>query len=106
MYRKLKRTYSFGNMNYIRNLYESFPELKKVDEDEMVRRFRKMKMEFYYEEITPVKWWIRLTLPFALVTMLFMFIFIPIVFLVTGKWTYELNKKNRVYNWFKSLKLL
>jgi hypothetical protein len=105
-YRKLNRVWSFGHLNYIPNFDKVFPELGKLSNDEMLRRFRELGLEFYAEKLTPVPFWVRLTLPFALILMLLMLIVVPINFLVTGKWSYSLGEKNRILNWFKSLRLL
>ena len=106
MYRKLKRTWSNGYANYIPNFKKVFPELSKIDSDELCDRFIELNIEFYCEEITPVSLWIRLTLPFALLTMLLMIIMIPFAFLINGRWSYSLGEKNRLFNWFRALKLL
>lgn len=106
MYRKLKRTWSNGYANYIPKFKETFPELSKIDSEELCDRFIELKMDFYYEERTPVNFWLRLTLPFALFTMLVMILMSPLVFIITGKWGYSLGKKNRLLNWFRALGLL
>ena len=105
MYRKLKRTWTHGYANHIPNFKKVFPELSKIDSEEMCDRFIELNMEFYYEEKTPVNVWTRLTLPFALLTMLLMIVGLPVTFLITGHWGYSLDKKNSLYNWFKSLRL-
>jgi hypothetical protein len=105
IYRKLKRTWS-NNYAYLPQLKKVFPELSKLDSEELCDRLIELKMDFYYEEKTPVKGWLRITLPFALVLMLLMFLVSPIVFMITGKWGYSLGEKNRIFNWFKSLHLL
>ncbi len=106
MYRKLKRTWSHNDLNYIPKFRELFPELRKVDSEELADRFIDLGLDFYTEEKTPVKTWVRFTLPFAIVLMLLMFIGLPFAFLITGKWSYPLGEKNRILNWFKSLRLL
>ena len=106
VYRKLKRTWIHGYANYMPNFKKVFPELSKISSEELCDRFIKLKMTFYYEEKAPVSFWMRLTLPFALITWLLMFIGLPVVFLVIGKWGYSLGKKNHIYNWFKALKLV
>lgn len=106
MYKELKRTWSNGDANHVSNFLDVFPELSKIDSEELCERFKELKMEFYYEEKTPVNFWIRLTLPIALLIMVLMFFALPIVFLITGSWRYSLGKKNVLLNWFKSLRLL
>lgn len=44
--------------------------------------------------------WIRITLPFAIVTIIIMLLLMPIKYVVTGKWQYE-NKI--ILNWFHKL---
>lgn len=106
MYRKLKRVWSHGYANYIPNFDKVFPELKKITSEEMCDRFRELGLEFYAEKQTPVKPLIRITMPFAIALMLLMFVGIPFVFLITGKWSYPLSDKNRILNWLRSLRLL
>lgn len=105
MYRKLKRTWSHNDLNYIPKLKKVFPELSKIDSEEMADRFIELGLDFYTEEKTPVPLWLRLTMPFALLIMILMFIAIPINFLIIGQWGYSLSEKNRLLNWFRSLKL-
>lgn len=106
MYRKLKRVWSHNDMNYIPKFRETFPELKKVSSEEMCDRWQDLGIDFYTEEKTQVKTLTRLTLPFAFVLMVLMLIALPLVFIITGKWSYPFGKKNRIHNWFRALRLL
>jgi hypothetical protein len=107
IYRKLKRVWSYGESNYIQNFDKVFPELKKLSREEMCDRWMELDIEFYSVKQKPVKWWVRLTLPFALLTILLMFISLPVHFIIHGNWGYSLDRKNnRIYNWFKSLRLV
>ena len=105
IYRKLKRIHTHGYANYIPRFKNAFPELQKLSSEELADRFIELKMTFYYEEKTPVSFWTRLTLPFALITMFLMIVGLPITFLITGKWGYSLGNKNRLFNWFRALKV-
>ena len=106
MYRKLKRTWSHNDLNYIPKFKELFPELSKVDNEELADRFIELGLDFYTEVRNTVKILTRLTLPFALIIMALMFIFIPINFLITGNWGYSISKSNPILlNWFRSLRL-
>jgi len=105
IYRKLHRTWR-NNYAYIPDFKKAFPELSKIDAEELCDRLIELKMDFYYEEETSVNFWVRLTLPFAIITMVLMIACVPIVFLITGKWGYSLGVKNHIFNWFLSLKLL
>jgi hypothetical protein len=106
MYKKLKRTWSHNNANYIPNFIKVFPELSKLSSEELRDRFVELNLDFYYEKRVPVKTWMRLTLPFAIIFMFLMLIFTPVNFMITGQWGYSLGEKNRILNWFKSLRLL
>jgi len=106
LFKKLKRVWSHNDANYIPKFDEIFPELNKVSSEEMCNRWIELGVDFYTDEKTPVKTWVRFTLPFAIVLMLLMFIGFPFVFLITGKWTYPVGKKNRILNWFRSLRLI
>lgn len=106
MYRKLKRTWSHNDLNYIPKLKKVFPELSKIDSEEMADRFIELGLDFYTEEKVPVSFRLRLTMPFALLIMILMLIGIPINFLIRGQWGYALGEKNRILNWFRSLRLL
>lgn len=105
MYRKLKRVWSHNNANYIPKFRETFPELNKVSSEELCDRWIELGVDFYSEKVTPVKVLTRLTLPFAVILMLLMFLALPIVFIITGKWHYPLGEKNKIVNWLRSLKL-
>lgn len=105
VYRKLNRTWSNGYANYIPNFKKTFPELSKIDNEELCDRLIELKMDFYYEEKAPVNFWMRLTLPFAIIMMFLMILSLPITFLITGEWGYSLGKKNRLLNWFRALRL-
>ena len=105
IYRRLQRTNSNGYLNYIPRFEEEFPELSKLDREELAKRFRRLNLEFYYEKQKPVKFWVRLTLPFALITYLIMFFSLPLNFIISGQWGYSFNKKNFILNWLRSLRL-
>lgn len=105
MFQKIKRVYSRGDLNYLPKFRENFPELNMVDREDLAERFMDMGVDFYTEEETKVPFIVRLTMPFAFLTMLLMFIFIPINYLIKGRWGYSLGKTNKLYNWFKSVKL-
>lgn len=105
IYRKLKKTWSNGYVRITPKFNKVFPELSKMDDGELRYRLKELKMDFYYEEKTPVNFWMRLTLPFAIATMILMFVSLPIAFVITGKWGYSLGDKNRIINWWRSLGL-
>ncbi len=105
IYRKLKRVWSHNHMNHIPRFREIFPELKNVSDEEMCNRWISLGINFYTQEKTEVKWYLRLTLPFAIALLLLMFVSLPVNFLITGYWGYSFSKNNRIYNWLTALKL-
>ncbi len=92
-------------MNYIPKFRETFPELNKISYEEMCKRWKSLGINFYTEEKTEVKGWIRLTLPFALILFVLMIIGLPLAFMFTGKWSYG-NRDSRILNWFRALRLV
>ncbi|WP_222621511.1 hypothetical protein [Flavobacterium muglaense] len=106
MYRKLKRTWSHNDANYIPRFKEVFPELSNINSDDLADRFIDLKMDFYTEVKTPVNLYTRFTLPIALVVILLMFIYLPINFFITGNWGFTISKSNpKLLNWLRSLRL-
>lgn len=106
MYNKLKRVWSHNDMNYIPKFKETFPELRNVSSEELCDRFAEMGVDWYAVHEKPVPFLIRLTLPFALILLLLMFIALPIVFMVRGSWSYGNPGESFVFNWFKMLRLV
>lgn len=106
IYRKLERVWSHGYANYIPKMKEVFPELSKLSNEEMCDRWIDLDIEFYSVKEKSVGIWVRLSLPFALLLILGMFVSLPFYFMISGKWGYPLDHKNRIYNWFSSLRLL
>lgn len=105
LYRKLRRTWSYGTANHIPGFRDVFPELSNVKSSELCDRFIKLNMDFYYEEKSPVNPLIRLTLPFAILVLLTMLLSLPFYFIISGYWGYPLGNNNRILNWFKALGL-
>ena len=106
LFRRLKRVWSHNDMNYIPKFRETFPELNKISSEEMCDRWISLGINFYTEEKVSVSKWVRFTLPFALILIILMFIGLPFVFLITGKWSYGNGEKSRILNWFRALKLI
>ncbi len=104
MYRKIERISRF--YWFMPKLKNKFPELDCLSEEEFIQRFKELNITFYSEKIVPVKPWIRVTLPFALLLMIIMILFTPILFMLTGKWSYELKETNPIRNWLTQLRIL
>ena len=102
MFYKLKRTWTHNDLNYIPKFKETFPELKHLNSEELCDRFSKLNVNFYSVNKESVKPIVRLTLPFAIILMILMFLMLPLNFIITGKWRYDLGK-TRIVNWWKSL---
>ena len=103
MFRKLRRVWSHNSYSYIPKFQETFPELRNVSYEDMCDRWQSLKIDFYTEEETDAKWWVRLTLPLALIVVILMLIGLPFHYIFTGKWSYSLGDKSRVLNWFRSI---
>lgn len=106
IYRKLKRTWAHNDARYIPGFKETFPELNNLSSEELCERWLVLGVDFYTEKQKPVKWYIRLTLPIAMLVWLGMFITLPIHFILYGTWGYSLGKNNYIYNWFSQLHLI
>jgi len=106
VFRKLKRVWSHNDMNYIPKFRETFPELNKISREEMCDRWISLGINFYTEEKNEVKWWIRLTLPLALMLFVLMFAGLPFAFIITGEWSYGKGDKSWILNWFRQLRLV
>ena len=106
VFQKLKRVWSHNDMNYKPKFRETFPELKGLTSEELCDRWVSLEIDFYSEEKTEIKGWVRFTLPFALVLFLLMFISLPLVFMIRGKWGYGNGKNNLILNWFRALRLV
>lgn len=88
---------------FVFELKKRIPELKDINSYHLEHHLKGSDLIFYKEDKTKVPFLIRITLPFALITWLLMFISLPFKFILTGNWGYDHDWS---YNWFKSLKLL
>ena len=103
LYRKLNRVWSHSWMNPIPGFFETFPELKYLSSEELADRFANLGIDFYTNDEDSVTPLIRLTLPIAFVVILIMFLFLPVNFILSGRWGYNFSKKNVIRNWFEML---
>ena len=103
IFRKLKRVWSYNEMNYIPGFREKFPELQSVTKKELCDRCVSLGIELYSTEETPAPIWLRFSLPFALITYAVMFCGLPVLFMIKGRWGYDLSNDNFIYNWFESI---
>lgn len=81
-------------------LKKAIPELKNIDSELLGSYLNSTKLEFYEGLKAPVKVWLRFTMPFAIITILLMLVFMPVVFIITGIWGYRIKW---IINWFRSI---
>ena len=91
-------------MEYIPDFKQNFPELNHISSTEMADRFRKLDINWYSEKRVSAPFWIRLTLPFALIAWIGIVLSLPFGFLFTGRWGYGLGNTGLI-NWFRALGL-
>jgi hypothetical protein len=108
MFQKIKRVHEFdiSFISYNSRFQKEFPELNKVSNEKIAERWRKLGVDFYTMESVKTRTWIRFTLPFALILFLMMYIFIPVYFIINGRWAYNLKNNSTIINWFRELKIL
>ncbi|MBG0514080.1 MULTISPECIES: hypothetical protein [Elizabethkingia] len=87
-------------------LKESIPELtsyqkSKIYNDEIVR-FSPFK--FYKEKKETSNVWLRLSIIFLPIVWIILFLFLPLTFIITGRWGYS-NKFNWILNWMDKVKI-
>jgi hypothetical protein len=83
---------------------KEFQELKDIDSDVLEERLKNIGI-YNYEEIDKFETnlFIRLSLPFALIVWILLFIFLPVNYILTGKWGYNFKNKEFLVNWFRKL---
>ena len=99
IYWKTKR---LNNLSVAYKLKELIPELKGVYSEHIESYLRGSGLEFYETEKAKAPLLIRLTLPFAFIVFVAMLALLPISYIITGKWSYDVIW---VKNWFKMLGL-
>jgi len=82
------------------DLKKSIPELQKLPADDIENYLRGLDMVFYYREKVNTSVLIRLTLPFAFILMIILFVLTPINYIITGHWGYKMKW---LANWFSAL---
>lgn len=81
-------------------LRKILPELNNAYTDDVVDNLRGSNLSFVMIESVKKSFWIRLSLPFGILTFLVLFITLPIKFMITGSWNY---KWMWLQNWFSAL---
>lgn len=92
IYWKVKKLDYFSVALELKN---RIPELKKIDCEIIADKLRGSNLEFYKTVEMETPFFIRLTLPFAVIFFLLLLIFMPINYFITGEWGYKIE-------WFKN----
>ena len=82
-------------------LKKCIPELKNVDADDITDHLRGTGLGIVSTESVPKPFWVRLSLPFGLILLVFLLITSPIKFMLTGTWGYKVQWLS---NWFTALR--
>jgi len=95
-YNRLKRINDYSVAGQIK---KKFPELKMTTLD-IEKRLLELDFEFYEDTKVKIPLSIRLTLILALILIPFLFIYMPINYIATGRWGF---RAEWLSNWFKML---
>lgn len=97
---------TFWRLRYINSfsagleLKRHLPELKGMDGEILGYKLDNTKLDFYESEQATTPLWIRLTLPFAFIIALVLFLGMPINYIITGRWGYKIVW---LKNWLSAL---
>jgi len=83
-------------------LKKRIKELDKIDAYYIADCLKGSNLEFYQETKEKVPFGVRLTIIPAILVIILLWIFLPINFIITGRWSYEFKWME---NWFRMLKL-
>lgn len=83
------------------DLKYKIPELRNVELDYIKHYLLQLRIEVYKSDLKTIPWYMRLTMPFALLMIVLLFIFSPFHFLITGRWSYDILW---LQNWLSSLR--
>ena len=81
-------------------LQKRLPELKGSFVSDIEENLRGSGLTFMEYKSVKKPFWVRLSLPFGLLLMLILLIFLPVKFMFTGTWNY---KWQWLSNWFTAL---
>jgi len=81
-------------------LQKHIPELRKMQTDDVVNYLRGSGLFIVRKKLVESTFWIRFTMPFALVVLIFLLLITPIKYIITGKWGYS---NQSIANWFRSV---
>lgn len=81
-------------------LRKAIPDLQRLSTEEVDYAIKGLNIEYLYREKVKANPFIRLTLPLAAVVWVLMMFFLPVNYLLVGKWGYQ---NEFLENWFRSL---
>lgn len=96
IYFKLKKSDRYWTAIELKKI---FPEIK-LPAEEMADRLCNTDLVFFKKTKEKNPFWIRFTWPFAIIVLLLLWICLPIAYMFTGKWGYEIKF---IRNWFSAL---
>ena len=70
-------------------LKNAIPELSKTDSEKIISYLRKHNLSIVRKDLKKTPFYMRLTLPFALILMLSLLILLPFNYIITGSWYYK-----------------
>ncbi len=82
------------------DLKKNIPELKNVSVEHLENNLNDTSLEFYALEKEVKPFWLRMTLPLAFLIWLILFVFLPINYIIIGRWGYRWEW---IKNWFSAL---
>jgi hypothetical protein len=100
VFKKRNRVYlsSFQNI-----LEREFPkinyELNSIQFEEKCNNVMNKVDMYKYDEIRTIPILIRLTMPFAFLVLLMLFVLKPIIYVITGSWYINTKKCEGLYSW-------
>ena len=71
----------------------------------LAEHIRKSNLIIYRRKKKYSNFWFRLTTPLFMITCLFVWLSLPIVFILTGRWGYDIKKVQWFINWMSKLGL-
>jgi hypothetical protein len=98
---KLEKVSNFEFSIWLRKTFEN----SKFDRQDIEDILKRSDFLIYKEEKKVSNFWLRLTIIPLLFMYILLFIFLPINFIISGKWSYSENFIFWFKNWRKSLNL-
>jgi hypothetical protein len=84
-------------------LKDEIPQIINISSDDIANYMRGSGLIIYKMSNNKVPFYIRITLPFAIITMILMLLLLPVNFIFTGRWRYNIEF---IASWFRKFKLI